>query len=416
MDNPAMALQNHAIMGDFLKTMDWLGRARAFGYLRLLALLNVAMLVLLVATSQGGIDRNGFLLGSDFISFWTSGRMLHHGGAVYDTAAHIAAQREFFASGDSYTAFFYPPSFLPLCWPLGLTGYFPALAAWLLATGAFYVLTVRQWWRQAVPAVPLWLLVLAFPAMPIVMTHGQTSFLVAGLLGLGAWLVPSRPVLAGVLFGLATIKPQFGPLVPLALLLTHEWKVIASAAITALALAGLAALAFEPGIWAEWLAASGRAQAAMEAGAVPFGKMVSTFAAARLLGAPAAVAYGLQVAVALTVVLAIAYLCRLGAWSAGLGATVLAGAPLVTPFVLDYDLVLIAFPLLYLAGEGLRTGFRDWEKLGLLLAFVVPVFARPLALKASIPVTPLVLLLLFALIVSRSAADARSERHAQQRT
>jgi hypothetical protein len=42
---------------DFLRRAGWLDAARARGYLRVVALLNVAALVLLVATSHGGIDQ-----------------------------------------------------------------------------------------------------------------------------------------------------------------------------------------------------------------------------------------------------------------------------------------------------------------------------------------------------------------------
>ncbi|WP_052223319.1 glycosyltransferase family 87 protein [Novosphingobium malaysiense] len=393
-------------MGGFLKNMEWLGRARADAYLRILAFLNISILIFIVATSHRGIDRNGFLIGTDFISFWTTGHMLQQGGDVYDAAAHIARQRQFFATDSGYTAFFYPPSFLPICWPLGLFGYFPALAAWLITTGALYIAAVREWWLRAGEPAPLWLLVLAFPAVPLVITHGQTSFLVATLLGLGALLVRQRPDLAGVLFGLATIKPQFGPLIPLALMLTREWRTVFSAAATTILLMMLAVVLSGPGVWTEWLAASARAQAAMEAGGVPFGKMVSVFAGARLLGADVSFSYGLQVASAIGVGLGIGLLCRQHRWSAGLGAAVLAGALLVTPFALDYDLVLLAFPMLWLLGEGLRNGFREWEKLALALAFVAPAFARPLALNLSIPIMPAVLALLFAVIVLRATNPA----------
>lgn len=396
-------------MGDFLRRMGWLGRERAIGYLRIAAFLNVAMIVLLVLTSHGGVDRNGFLLGSDFISFWTSGRMLQQGADVYDAAAHIAAQRQFFASARGYTAFFYPPSFLPLCWLLGLPGYFPSLAAWLIATGAVYLAAVRRWLRAACVGAPLWLLFLAFPAVPIVVTHGQTAFLVAGLLGMGVWLVPERPVLAGVLFGLATIKPQFGLLVPLALLLTREWRVMVSAAVTALVLGVLSAALFGPHLWRDWLAASVRAQAAMEAGAVPFGKMVSPFVAARLLGTSVDFAYVLQIAAVLAVGLGIGFAGRCRRWTPGLGAAVLAGALLATPFALDYDMVLLAFPLLWLMGEGLRTGFVSYEKLAIMLAFAVPAFARPLALNTGIPIAPLALGLLFLVTVRRAGRQERVE-------
>jgi len=388
---------------DFLRRMDWLGTRRVAGYLRLLAALNAAMLALLLLTSHAGIDRNGFLLGSDFISFWTTGHMLASGANPYDGAAHIAAQRAFFASDSGYTAFFYPPSFLPFCRPLGMLGYFPALGAWLAATGALYLAAIGAWRRQMAITAPPWLVFLAFPAVPIVVTHGQTAFLVAGLLGLGAWLVPSRPVLAGVFFGLAAIKPQFGLLLPLVLLLTREWKVVAAAASTALALALFAALAFGPQAWPDWVAASERAQDAMAAGAVGYAKMSSPFAALKLLGAPTALAYGVQGAVSLGVAVLLARTAWGRRWSPGLAAATLAGSPLATPFVLDYDMVLIAFPLLWLTGQGLKHGFADWEKLAILVAFAAPAFARPLAMNLGVPVMPLVLGALFAAILRRSA-------------
>ncbi|MFD2136193.1 glycosyltransferase family 87 protein [Novosphingobium resinovorum] len=123
--------------------------------------------------------------------------------------------------------------------------------------------------------VPLWLLLLAFPAVPIVVTHGQTAFLVAGLLGAGLWLVPTRPVLAGVLLGLATIKPQFGLLLPIVLLLTGQWRTILAAVLTAALLAAASALLFGGEVWSGWLSASARAEEAMAAGAVGYAKMMS---------------------------------------------------------------------------------------------------------------------------------------------
>lgn len=388
----------------FARDMHWLGAARATAYVRLFAALNAAALIGLIATSHGGVDRNGFLLGSDFISFWASGRMLHHGGNPYDAAAHIASQRAYFASDTGYTAFFYPPSFLPLCWPLGALPYFPGLAAWLIATGAVYYAAVGVWWRNARTGVALWLLVAAFPAVPIVITHGQTAFLVAGLLGLGSALVGNRSVLAGVLLGLATIKPQMGLLVPLVLLATGQWKTIAAAALSATGLAIAAAAWFGPGAWTDWLDASARAQQAMASGAVGYAKMVSPFAAARLLGAGTAVAYVCQAIVALAAAALLIHAARRQGWTLGLAAAMLAATPLATPFVLDYDLVILAFPLLWLTGQGLRHGFAPWEKLAILLAFAAPTFVRPLAMKAGIPIMPLVLALLFAVIWRRVTA------------
>ena len=109
----------------FLRDANWFGPERARAYLWLIAIPSVMLPLFLVLTSRGGVDRNGFLLGTDFISFWTAGHMLAGSADVYDTAAHIAAQRRYFVAPGTYTAFYYPPTFLPLVYPLGFLPYFP---------------------------------------------------------------------------------------------------------------------------------------------------------------------------------------------------------------------------------------------------------------------------------------------------
>ena len=74
-------------------------------------------------------------------------------------------------------------------------------------------------------------------------------------------------------------------------------------------------------------------------------------------------------------------------------------ALLVTPFVLDYDLLLLAFPLAVLADNP-----RPWEKAGALAGFVLPALARPLAMNSGIAIAPLVLIVLFALLLRRAHA------------
>lgn len=382
----------------FFRDAYWLHPARVTGYLWLLALLNIAILVFLLTTSRHGVDRNGFLLGTDFLSFWTAGQMLHLDGNVYDTAAHIVAQRRFFSQENSYTAFFYPPSFLPFCYLLGFLSYFPALALWLLATGAAYLAAVRHWLRETGLTTPTLLVAAAFPPVLITITHGQTSFLAAALLGLGAIWVKDRPTLAGICFGLATIKPQFGLLVPLVLLLTGEWRVIVTAALTACLLALAASLAFGAGIWGEWLAASKIAQLAMDEGVVGYAKMQSPFAAAMLLGASLKWAYAVQ---ALAICAVLAGIVRAGwrqSYSPALAAMMLTGSLLTTPFVLDYDLVLLAFPLIWMSASD----FGPWERLAIALTFIAPAFARPLAVSAGIPIMAFIIPAFFALLLRKA--------------
>jgi len=390
---------------DTIRKAEWLEPGRVRGYLLLLALVNAGALAYLLLTQQDGVDANGFLIGTDFISFWTSGKMLLAGANVYDTAAHVAAQREFYAMPGEYTAFFYPPGFLLFVLPLGLLPYFPALAVWLGVTGAALLAAVRAWFRALGLKGPALILVAAFPPVLVTLTHGQTSFLVAALLGGGLLLVERRPWAAGVLIGLATIKPQFGLLVPLALLASGQWRTIASAGVTAVALAGFVALAFGPEVWTEWLAITRTAGAATADGNIGFAKMVSVFAGLSLLGVPAAAAMTVQAAVSLALAGAAVAASWRRAFSPGLAALGLAGAPLATPFVLDYDMVLTAFPLAYLFARARSEGFADWERITIAGVFAGAAFARPLAINAGVPIMPLLLAALFLAVFRRVRSE-----------
>ncbi len=390
---------------DAIRKAEWLEPGRVRGYLLLLALVNAGAVVYLLATQKGGVDVNGFLIGTDFISFWTSGRMLLVGANVYDTAAHVAVQREFYAMPGEYTAFFYPPNFLPFVWPLGLLPYFPALAAWLAVTGAAFLAAVRAWFRELGLKGPAVVLVAGFPPVFVTLTHGQTSFLMAALLGGGLLLVGRRPWLAGILIGLATIKPQFGLLVPLALLASGQWRTIAGAGAAALALAALAAAAFGPQVWADWLAITRTASTATADGNIGFAKMVSVFAGLSLVGVPAAAAMAVQVATSLALAAAVVVAGWRRAFTPGLAALVLAGAPLATPFVLDYDMVLTAFPLAFLFARAREGGFADGERITIAAVFAGAAFARPLAINAGVPIMPLLLAALFVAVFRRVRSE-----------
>jgi hypothetical protein len=390
---------------DWFRKAEWLDRGRVGGYLAILALVNCGALAWLIGTSAGGVDRSGHLLGTDFLSFWTVGKLLAQGGSAYDQAAHVALQREFFASPTGYTAFFYPPPFLLYCQPLGLLGYFSALGAWLALTGGAFALALRGWLAPLTPA-RFALALFAFPAVLLTITHGQTSFLIAALLGGGCWLLVSgRKVLAGILFGLAVIKPQFGLLLPILLLASREWRTIASAVVTALVLAGLTTLAYGADVWLDWQATTAKAQQALTEGAMGFARLQSLFAAARLAGLGATGALALQAILAAFCAILIA---RAG-WRQGFtretAAAMLAGSLLVTPFVLDYDLLLLAFPLTVLA----MSEARSWERFVTLLGFALPAFARPLAMETGIVLAPAILLALFVLLLRR-AHDPQTAR------
>jgi hypothetical protein len=96
--------------------------------------------------------------------------------------------------------------------------------------------------------------VLVSPAALLCVISGQSSLLTtAALLAIFAWL-DRRPLIAGILIGVLTVKPQLGILFPFALAASGRWRVFACAAGTALLLfaASIALGGFEG--WQDYIA------------------------------------------------------------------------------------------------------------------------------------------------------------------
>ncbi len=156
-----------------------------------------------------------------------------------------------------------------------------------------------------------------------------------------------------------------------------------------------------PAAWTGFFANAPLARTTLEAGSVGFAKMVSVFAGARLLGADVLVAWSAQAIIAVIVLVAVARVAGRRPGAAIEGASIACASCLVTPFLLDYDLTLLAVPLAVVFATANRAGFLPWEKLILLAAFVLPLVARPLALQLSLPVAPFVVAALFAAVIRR---------------
>ena len=87
-------------------------------------------------------------------------------------------------------------------------------------------------------------------------------------------------------------------------------------------------------------------------------------------------------------------------------AAVCAAAMLSTPYVLDYDLVVLGLGAAFLVADGLERGFLPWEKSLLALVWISPLVGRTLAEAASLPLGQLGIVVLLALAVRRTLARA----------
>jgi alpha-1,2-mannosyltransferase len=388
-----------------LGAAEWATPARLKGYLTVLALAHAIGLAVLLALARSGVDPRGEPLGTDFVSFWTAGKLAiaHRAAAVYTQPLDLAAERAFFGHPIDWYAFFYPPVFLLVCAPLGLMAYLPALAVWLTATFAAFAAALKRLSRRFVTPLTL----AAFPGSLAVIGHGQNAFLSTALFSAGASLLEQRPALAGALFGALCFKPQLAIVIPLGLVVAGRWRALSAFLASAAALTAVSVLFFGVSAWAAFLAETPLARATLDRSLVDPAKMQSVYAAVRVMGGGSALGYVAQGLAALAALAALVVAIRRESQARLQFALVAAVTCLTTPFLLDYDLTLLAAPILILAEEGAATGFRPFEKAALAAAFVLPDFARPLAQYAHLPLSPLVVAALAAVLARRMIGRCR---------
>jgi hypothetical protein len=366
-----------------------------------------------VALSEHLVDQYGKPLGTDFSSFYAAGSLVLEGrtGDVYDMALHYAREQQVFGSSTPYYAWLYPPIFLLIATPLALMPYPVALAVWQVGTFGLYLavigMIVRGLRRSTTAIEHSWLLVAAaFPAAFINFAHGQNGFLTASLFGGALVALPTRPIIAGILFGLLAYKPQFALVIPIALLAAGYWRTIVAAAVTVLALVAATALLLGIEVWPAFAATAGVSRKLLlEDGEVGFEKLQSVFAAVRLLGGGIPLAYAVQGTISVAAIGATAW-----AWHSRLDhaqkSTILILATLLaSPHVLDYDLTILAPALAFVAVTGFTHGFRDYDISLLAAAWVVPLIARGVAGLTSVPLGLIVVLTLYVLTLRRALSD-----------
>jgi len=350
----------------------------------------------------------------DFVSFWTAGKLAlaGHAADAYREEPHYAMQLALHGdNGWGYVAFFYPPFFLLLCAVFALLSYLPALCLWLGSTCLCYAAALRGLMPKDLRGgEPIWMLFLGYPAVMVNAGFGQNGFLSAGLLGGAAMWLDRRPELAGLCFGCLAYKPQLGIVVPLALAVAGRWRCFAVAAATVLALAAAATLAFGADIWPAFLAGMTEARHHwMERPNPLYLKYwITVYGAVRLHGGPLVLAYAAQAATSVTAaaLLAWALLRRPPGARSGRAevAAIAACVPFCSPFMLEYDLLILAVPMAWLLGEALRDGFRRGEIAALIAAYLAPALFKVTAFDNALKLSVIAAAaLLFAVVLRRCA-------------
>ncbi len=374
---------------DHLRNADWLNASRVRGYAVILGLASLALLANSFLKAMG-VD------GTDFLAFWGAGHVAAAGdpAAAYDLAVQEQVQTG--TGSDGWFAFVNPPPFLFAVAPFGALPFPIAWAAWVATTFAAWA------WASVRAAPHLWPLVLVFPGALLAAGHAQTGLLTGALLVGGAVLLDKRPASAGLLLGALVIKPHLALLVPFWLAGAGKWRAFwaAGASAIGLLLASWAVFGLDTLIayTSSWEAS--RLIMASEDREF-YLRMATPYSQLRLF-APTGLALAVNVASALLMI-ALSFMAwrRMGRDAVGSGALVLAATALASPYLFNYDLPFLILPLLWLVREGLRDGFRAYEKLLLVALFFAPYATRAAALPLGVNLMPLAAIMLVWLVWSR---------------
>ena len=355
---------------------------------------------------------------TDFAVFWAAAQRILWGQPtlIYDAARHVSLQGQLLGQEPvPALAYPYPPTSLLFVWPLGL---FPYIVAWT----AFVVAGLTVWCATLQRIAGNWLLAALMAMSAGGATYslllGQNGFFTAALLCGGLVLLPTRKVAAGVLFGMLSFKPHLAAPVIVALAVWKEWRALAGAGISVLALISISTAAFGPDIWPAFLAGASKhaeTHAALAIGTLKGQSVADMFAPA--VGVQSALAFQIASALVSNVI----------SWKRPPGdtraAAIICSTLLSTPYSYLYDLTALTG-----AGAFLLRSRASWADIAVVAtALLLP----PIWFLIWAPVGPLVALMLLGLACmqgrampllrerpasgERLGADDREDPHEQAR-
>jgi hypothetical protein len=353
-------------------------------------------------TSDHLTNGAGRPFGDDFINFWSGAFLALNGRAaeVYDFNAFHAFEQSVAGAQLDFYHYSYPPVLMLITAPLAAIPYVPALFVWLAAGwAAFY-----QALKLAMPGGGALLLALATPAVLINALGGQNGTWTAALFGGGLCLLPRRPYVAGILFGLMIYKPQLGILLPVALIAGRQWRAIAAATVTVLVLLAASALLLGTDVWLHYVRnVDVLRQFILEDGTGVWHRMVSVFVMARRLGADVPVAHAVQAISAVVACIAVAVVWFRDMPADLRNAVLVLATFLATPYLQDYDLVLGAFVVVWMWQQPVSAYPSERAlQFACLLVLLLPFVASLLAKSTGLAFGPLFLLPAFVLALRAS--------------
>jgi alpha-1,2-mannosyltransferase len=308
-------------------------------------------------STRGLLDRNGLIKGTDFLHFYTWGKiaLLGRGDLLYDSRGQTDLIKQFVpeASGSYYVSLYGPQVSLQFA-PLARFSYATALAIWLLLNTAIYAACCFVIWRLCPNLRPhpwtVFLLAAAFPGFFHLIAWGQTSGLALLCFTLAYFALQSdRKFLAGLAIGCLIFKPQLGLAAAIVFLL--NWRVVAGAVISAAAQLSIGWLRYGSVVMRQYVGALAHVRQIMPLLEPRPYQMHSARAFWSLLLPWPQAAFTLYAITSILVLVITAKLWRREPSLQIRYAALLLATILVAPHLTVYDLLILAPAFLFLANE-----------------------------------------------------------------
>lgn len=302
----------------------------------------------------------------DFDVFYIASQLIGEGQAVLAYDPGVMTARQSAMAGDHmFMPWAYPPQFDLLIAPLALVSRGIGYGIFSVLSLTAYMVVLR---RLAGPWLPGVLLAI-FPCLLIIAPIGQSSLIVAALIGLvcAMWTENRGAAATGIPLGLLVIKPHLAIGLGFAVLAERKWKVLLWAGAVVALSSALATLVFGPGIWSAFRESSAAATERMAHGQFKLYRMTSVYASLLSLRLAPSVALAGHVAVALAALTAVGIAVRRG-WPVQrvLGISVIATLT-ISPYSYDYDMPILGVALALLARDLVELS-RPAERIVLLAA------------------------------------------------
>ena len=284
---------------------------------------------------------------SDFLTFYTAASLVHEGRAAdaYVLAAMDAKATAILGQPYDGLHWLYPPGMLLAVWPFGQFSLTTAYILWLaLGIGALALAASRL---APHPLTPL--LVLVCPAVSYCAVTGQISLFAAAFAGAGFWLLARRPALAGLCFGIVTLKIQIALLLPIGLLAGRHYRSLLAMIATAILLEGAGVMLAGTGSLQAFFATSHEILGVVARRPELLVRLPTAYSFATSVSLSPWAAMTCQALASLASIVAIWVIWRRTEATAPRSLAWAAGAVLATPFLYDYDLAIFVIPLAAIA-------------------------------------------------------------------